>query len=109
MIERGEIYEVDLGVPEGHEAGWPHPGLIVSDPRMHEFGLVIVCPVTSTRHGWPSHIEVEPAASGLAHTSYIQTEQVRCLSASRLRRRSGAVDVLTLHQVERALRRNLGL
>ena len=33
----------------------------------------------------------------------------RCLSASRLRRRSGAVDLLTLHQVERALRRNLGL
>lgn len=41
-------------------------------------GLVIVVPVTRTRRGLPSHVEIEPASSGLRETGY-----AKCARTSR--------------------------
>lgn len=99
-----EVWLADLGTPVGHESGETRPVLVVSDDRANNTGLVIVCPITRTRRPYPTRIEIEPTGTGLAATSYVQTEQIRALSTLRLLHRLGRVVPLTTLQVERSLR-----
>ena len=106
---RGDVVRVDLSVPLGHEAGCERPALVVSHDHMGATGLVVVCAITRTRHGWPSHVEVEPAESGLPEVSYVQTEQVRTISTQRPVRVIGPLDVIALAAVGSRLRTDLAL
>lgn len=106
---RGDVIVVDLGEPVGHEAGLSRPALVVSHDRLAQVGLVTVLPVTRTRLGWPSHIEVEPADSGLRETSYVQTEQIRTISTERVIRIVSQLPFAALSTVDGLLRTNLGL
>jgi mRNA interferase MazF len=101
---RGEIWAVDLGDPIGHEAGTSRPALVVSDDPANAHGLAVVCPITRTRRAYPTHVELETGRSGLADTSYVQTERIRTISTARLTRRLGSADVVAMGAVERSLR-----
>jgi mRNA interferase MazF len=95
---------VDLGQPIGHEAGAARPGLVVSDDPANTHGLVVMCPITRARRGYPTHVEIERSGSGLEVTSYVQTEHIRTVSTWRLTHRLGTVDLAALSSVERSLR-----
>lgn len=103
---RGDIWMVDFGTPLGHEQGYRRPALIVSDDRLNRSraGLVIVVPITSTRRGLPSHVEIESGVSGLDHVSYAKGEDVKSVSIQRLRDRLGDVPAERLDAVEQVLR-----
>lgn len=111
VAQRGEIWLVDFGEPVGHEQGYRRPAVIISDDRLNRSRaeLAIVVPVTTSRRGLPSHVEIEPGDSGLKHSSYAKTEDVKSISTSRLSRRLGAVPPDRLNRIEHALRLILGL
>jgi len=71
--------------------------------------LVIVVPVTSTRWGLPSHVEIETGQSGLADTSYAKGEDIKSVSQGRMVTRYGLADVHVVHQLEVILRTLLEL
>ena len=100
---------VDLGDPIGHEAGKSRPVVAVSHDRLAQVGLITVLPITRTRHAWPSHVEVEPADSGLQETSYVQTEQIRTISTERVTRIVSRLSFMSLNSIDGLLRTNLGL
>ena len=106
VAHRGEIWLVDFGEPVGREQGYRRPAVIISDDRLNRSRaeLVIVVPVTTTRRGLPSHVEIEPGASGLKNTSYAKTEDVKSISTNRLIRRLGVVPADRLNRAEHALR-----
>ena len=106
---RGEVIIVDLGEPIGHEAGKSGPAVVVSHDRLAQVGLITVLPLTRTRHGWPSHVEVEAADSGLRETSYVQTEQIRTISTGRVTRVVSRLPFTSLNSVDGLLRTNLAL
>ncbi|MGH3681798.1 MAG: type II toxin-antitoxin system PemK/MazF family toxin [Natronosporangium sp.] len=106
-MKRGEIHLCDLGDPTDPEQGFRRPVLVVSVDQLHRSGLAVVLPITRTRRPVPTSIEIEGA--GLAHTSYIQVDQIRTVSQRRIERRLGMVDEVTMVPVERALARLLGL
>jgi mRNA interferase MazF len=106
---RGDVILVDLGEPVGHEAGLSRPAVVVSHDRLAQVGLVTVLPVTRTRYGWPSHVGVEPADSGLHETSYVQTEQIRTVSTERVTRVVSRLPSTALSAVDGLLRTNLAL
>jgi mRNA interferase MazF len=72
VIWWGEIYDVDLSQPVGHEPAFRRPAIVVSVDILNDGPgrLVMVVPLTSTRYGLRSHVEVETGRSGLEHTSY---------------------------------------
>ncbi len=111
VAQRGEIWLVDFGEPVGHEQGFRRPAVIISDDRLNRSRaeLAIVVPVTTTRRGVPSHIEIEPGDSGLKHTSYAKAEDVKSVSTHRLIRRLGIIPADRLNRAEHALRLLLGL
>jgi len=71
--------------------------------------LVIVVPVTSTRWGLPSHVEIETGQSGLEQASYAKGEDIKSVSQGRLVSRYGLADVQAMRQLEVILRTLLEL
>ena len=111
MVSRGEIYFADLGLAVGRELSGRRPVVVVSavDWLASNPPVVSVVPLTSTRRGWPTHVEIEPGASGLKVTSYAKCEDLRALSPLRFESRFGAVDPLIMLHIEGTLRRLLAL
>ena len=105
-MTRGEIYLCDFGNPIGYEPGFRRPAVVVLPEQLNQHGVAIVLPVTRTRLGYPTHVEVE---SVLPVTSYIQCELVRSVSTQRLLRKVGELGVVHLAAVETVLRRLLSL
>lgn len=106
MIWRGEVYDVDLGQPIGHEPAFRRPAIVVSVDIINNGpgGLVVVVPVTSAAYGLRSHVEVESGRSGLEHTSYARCDQLRVVSTARLSSGRGMVAGDQLRAIDQALR-----
>lgn len=106
MVRRGEIYLCDFGTPIGHEAGFRRPALVVSHDEMNRHGIPIVLPVTRTRRGYPTHVELDGV---LPVVSYVECELIRTVSEDRLLRSVGSVGAVQLSAIETILRRILRL
>ena len=106
LIWRGEVYSVDLGQPVGHEPAFRRPAVVVSVDILNNGpgGLVVIVPITTTSYGLRSHIEIEPAGSGLDHTSYARCDQLRVVSVRRLSSREGMICPDLMQVIDRALR-----
>jgi mRNA interferase MazF len=102
--QRGEIWDIDLGTPIGHEAAFLRPGFVVSADRFNVHGLVTVCPVGRTYKPHPTRVEIQPGSSGLDVVSYIQVEQLRTVSTDRLISRRGRAESAHLLAAERIVR-----
>lgn len=106
MLNRGDIYLCDFGDPIGHEPAFRRPAVVISAAELSRFGLPIVLPLTRTKRGYPTHVELEGV---LPVTSYIQCEQIRAVAAERLLQRVGALDPIVLLKVDAILRRILAI
>lgn len=106
VIWRGEVHDVDLGRPTGHEPGFVRPAVVVSVDILNNGpgGRVVVVPVTSAAYGLRSHVELEPGTSGRDHTSYARCDQLRVVSTDRLALRRGLIGPDSLRSIEQALR-----
>lgn len=106
MIWRGEIYQVDLGRPVGHEPGFLRPAIVVSSDIVNNGpgNLVVVVPVTSTDYGLRSHVEIATGVSGLEHPSYARCDHIRVVSTARIGQRRGDAAPDELRTIDRALR-----
>lgn len=105
-MRRGDIYLCDFGNPIGHEQGFQRPALIVSHDEMARYGLPVVLPVTRTKRGYPTHVELDGV---LPVASYVQCEQIRTVSTERMIRPLASISDLTLMHIEQILRRILML
>lgn len=103
---RGDIHLCDFGDPIGHEQGYRRPAVSVSSSSFTATGLAIVLPVTRTRRGYATHVELEHP---LPVTSYVQCEQIRLVSTERFIKHVGTVDPMDMERIERVLRLLLDL
>jgi len=106
LIWRGEICNVDLGHPIGHEPAFVRPAIVVSADVLNNSAgdLVVVVPIGSTSYGLRSHVELELGSSGLEHLSYARCDQIRVISTERIVSRRGIVGIDKVHAIDQALR-----
>jgi len=107
LIFRGEVYNVDLGQPVGHEPAFRRPAVVVVSVDILNNGpggLVVVVPITAAGYGLLSHVELEPASSGLDHASYARCDQLRVVSVERLSSRQGMIGPEQIQAIDQALR-----
>ncbi len=106
MTWRGEVHDVELGQPVGHEPAFRRPAVVVSVDIVNHGpgGLVVVVPVTSVAYGLRSHVELTAGSSGLEHTSFARCDQLRVVSTERLSGRRGLLDAVDLLSIDQALR-----
>jgi mRNA interferase MazF len=108
---RGDVWLVDFGEPIGREQSGRRPAVVVSADQLNESraGVVIVVPATTTPRGLPSHVEIDPARSGLDEVSYAKCEDVKSISEQRLIAQLGVVHEVVMFEIARALRFLLNL
>ena len=102
---RGDIWLVDFDEPIGREQSGRLPAVVVSADRLNESraGVVIVVPCTTAHRGLPSHVELDPALTGLDEVSYAKCEDVKSVSERRLISPLGRADDEALFLIKRAL------
>ena len=106
MLSSGDVVPVDLGVPEGREAGFPRRAVVVTAQRILDAGpsVVQVVPLTSRLRGF--HSEVGVAAdpeTGLASASAAQGQHLRAVSVRRLGEPVGNVGPQRLRQIRETI------
>lgn len=113
MIERGEIYWADLGIASGSRPAKRRPVLIVqSDPYNHSrLATVLAVAITSNTDlaTMPGNVFLPSAATALPRDSVANVTAVVTLNKSGLTERAGLLPLSLMHEVDRGLRRVLGL
>ena len=102
MLTCGDVVEADLGTPIGREAGHRHPAVVVTAQRLLNAILSVlhVVPLTSTRRGYASEIDIEADQhNSLAHASSAPSQHVRAVATSRLGQPYANIGTLALTQI----------
>ena len=106
MPTSGDVVDLDLGAPEGREAGFRHPAVLVTAQRILDAApsVVHVVPLTSTIREFHSEIVIEPdAANGLDVASAAQCQHLRAVSPRRITGARGNVGVAVLRQLRETI------
>ncbi len=106
MPSSGDVVDLELGMPEGREAGFRHPAVLVTAQRILDAGpsVVHVVPLTTTIRRFHSEIVIAPdAANGLDDASAAQCQHIRAVSPGRIRGVRGNVGAAVLAQVRETI------
>ena len=106
MLTSGDIVELDLGAPEGREAGFRHPAVLVSAQRILDRSpnVVQIVPLTSTLRGFESEVAVLPEpANGLRSPSSAQCQHIRAVSPARVVQTNGNFGPVVLAQIRETI------
>ena len=106
MQTSGDVVDLDLGRPEGREAGFLHPAIVITAQRILDAGpkVVHVVPLTSTIRKFHSEIVIEPdKANGLNIESAAQCQLLRAVSPHRVVTTLGNIGPLNLSQIRETL------
>lgn len=113
MIDRGSIHWAHLGPLRGNRPAKRRPVLVVQSQvyNASRIATVVVAAITSntTRAALPSSVFIPSVASGLRNDSVVNLTALTTLDKSDLAEPVGRIDLATMEDVDRALRRVLGL
>ena len=106
MLTSGDVIKLDLGVPEGREAGFRHPAVVVTAQRILEANanVIQVVPLTSTLRGFTAEVVIEPDSdNGLRNRSAAQCQHIRAVSTRRVDRVLGNVGAAAVSRIRDTL------
>ena len=106
MPKSGDVVDLDIGAPEGHEAGFRHPAVVVTAQRVLDAlpSVIHVVPLTSTIRRFDSEIVLAPdEANGLSIESAAQCHHVRSVSPRRILEVRGNVGSAALAQIRETI------
>lgn len=106
MPTSGDVVDLELGVPEGREAGFRHPAVLVTAQRILDAGpsVIHVVPLTSTIRRFHSEIVIEPDdANGLDDVSAAQCQHLSAVSPRRILEVRGNVGAGVLAQLRKTI------
>ena len=104
VINQYEVYLVDLDPTKGHEIQKTRPCLIISPDEMnHAIGTVIIAPMTTKSHKYPTRIELEFDGK----KGWIVLDQIRTVDKSRLIKKAGKIQKKEIIRVKESLKEML--
>lgn len=106
MPSSGDVVDLELGPPEGREAGFRHPAIVVTAQRILDAApaVVHVVPLTSTIRSFHSELLVEPdEMNGLEVASAAQCQHLRAVSPRRIVGVRGNVGATILTQLRETI------
>lgn len=106
MPSSGDVVEIELGAPEGREAGMRRPAVVVTAQRILDAApsIVQVVPLTSTIRSFHSEVFIEPdPANGLGVPSAAQCQHLRAVSPARMVEVRGNVGATVLTQIRETI------
>lgn len=113
MTERGDVCWADLGEPRGSKPGKRRPVLVIqADPYNASRLNTIVAAVITSNTGlaaMPGNVFVPAVATGLPRDSVVNVTALVTLDKTGLDPALGQLPASLMHEVDRGLRRVLGL
>jgi mRNA interferase MazF len=106
MRRCGDVQLADLGEPQGREAGFARPAVVVTAQAVLDQGpsVVQVVPLTSRIRGYRSEVAIEPdPGNGLEVVSAAQCQHIRAIAIERLTEPVGNVGPQVLNQMREIL------
>ena len=106
MLNSGDVVDVELGLPEGREAGFRHPAVVVTAQQVLDWSpsVVQVVPLTTTVRGFGSEVVIRPDPDNrLTAVSAAQCQHIRAVSTARAGDVHGNVGPAALAQVREVL------
>lgn len=106
MPTSGDVVDLDLGTPEGREAGFRHPAVLVTAQRILDAvpSVLHAVPLTTTIRQFESEIVIEPdETNGLHDTSAAQCQHLRAVSPRRILAVRGNVGSAVLAQLRETI------
>lgn len=106
MPTSGDVIDLDLGVPEGREAGFVHPAIVVTAQRIldAEPSVLHVVPLTTTLRGFHSEVMLDPdTVNGLSEPSAAQCQHLRAVSPRGIVATRGNIGSIALTQVRETI------
>lgn len=109
MIQRGDIFLVDLDPVVGSEVGKTRPAVVLQNELANRTSpTVTVLPLSSkVDRVFPFQVLIPAGEGGLEHDSKALCEQIRTLSRRRLLQRLGSLSPERLKEIRNALERHL--
>ncbi len=102
MLTSGDVVDLDLGTPQGREAGFRHPAVVVTAQRIldAEPSVLQIIPLTSTNRGFATEVEIPgDEANGLDQDSLAQCQHIRAVSSARVLATRGNVGPALVSQM----------
>lgn len=113
VIQRGEIWWANLGMPEGASPGYRRPVLVLqsNDFNRSRIATVIVAVITSNMHlaQAPGNVTLSKKASQLPRESVVNVSQVLTVDKQFLEEKVSTISLRVMRQVEAGLRLVLSL
>lgn len=112
MIRKGEIYYADLDPGIGSEQTGTRPILIIQNDIGNEHSpTTIAAMLTSrkTKKRLPTHVQIEPANTGLTKNTIVMLEQIRTIDKQRLGSYVGCIEEADMKKIEKAAMCSLGI
>lgn len=106
MPNSGDVVDLDLGAPEGREAGFRHPAVVVTAQRILDASPSVIhaVPLTSTIRRFHSEIVLAPdAGNALTVESAAQCQHLRSVSPRRILAVRGNVGGAALAQIRETI------
>ncbi|MDJ0664386.1 MAG: type II toxin-antitoxin system PemK/MazF family toxin [Acidimicrobiia bacterium] len=106
MLNSGDVIQLDLGVPEGREAGFRHRAVVITAQRILDAqpNVIQVVPLTSTVRGFAAEVTIEPDdVNGLRNQSAAQCQHIRAVSTMRVDQVTGNIGAAAVSQIRDTL------
>ena len=105
MLTSGDVVDLDLGTPEGREAGFRHPAVVVTAQRILDAApsVVQVEPLTSSIRSFGAEVVIVPDAGNVERRSAAQCQHLRAVSPARVREVRGNVGSVVLARVRETI------
>lgn len=102
MPTSGDVVDLELGTPQGREAGYSHPAVVLTAQRILDANpsVLQVVPLTSTVRGFHTEVVIEPdRLNQLDTVSAAQCQHIRAVSPARVVKVRGNVGAAVLAQL----------
>lgn len=104
MVTQYDVYLVNLDPTIGNEIKKTRPCVVLSPDEMNRhLSTVIIAPLTTKSHSYPSRIEV----SLQKKTGWIVLDQIRTVDKRRLVKKLGEIDENTIQNTKAVIREML--
>ncbi len=112
IVQRGEIFLVNLDPVKGSEQGNIRPALIIQNDSSNQYSpTTIVAPITSKIYTkeFPTNVEILKNEGGLEKESTILLNQIRTIDKTRIIKKLKKINPETMMKVDLAIKSSLGL
>lgn len=104
VINQYDVFLVSLDPTIGHEISKSRPCVVVSPDEMnHNISTVIIAPMTTKSHAYPSRIGVDFKGK----SGWVVLDQMRTIDKRRLIRKMGKLSQETVHRIKSTIREML--